>query len=142
MAMKGFPAFLKAQHYPSLPIWLFSVISRHSLRMSYPSTEKQLVYSTAQDDWAEQFDVILNQNGPECSIKNRWLHIIPQSSMMRGSLVSYQGHGIWDTNKSLNPCQSSKPSDCLILLFNGISIILGHSKSNPFRRAVVVLYIA
>ena len=42
----------KPQHYWSLIIRLFTVISGHSLGKSYPSAEMQLVYSAAPADWA------------------------------------------------------------------------------------------
>ena len=51
MAIKGYSAFPKAQHYWSLTIRLINVISRTLIWWggggSYPSAEMQLVYSTA-----------------------------------------------------------------------------------------------
>ena len=42
----------KLLHYWNLTMRLFSVISWHSLKGSYPSAEKQSVYSKAPADWA------------------------------------------------------------------------------------------
>ena len=50
MAIKGNPHSPKP--YWNLTIRLFCVIPGHSLGESYPSAEKQSVYSTAPPDWA------------------------------------------------------------------------------------------
>ena len=52
IALKEYSAFPKLQVYRSLSIRLFVFISRTLIRGSYPSAEKQLVYSTAPADWA------------------------------------------------------------------------------------------
>ena len=52
IAIKGYLHSTELQHYWILTIWLFSVISGHSLGDSCPSAELQLVYSTAPADWA------------------------------------------------------------------------------------------
>ena len=49
MVMKGFPHSSKLQHYLSLMIRLFSVISR-TLGEFYPSVEMQLVFSITPVD--------------------------------------------------------------------------------------------
>ena len=50
---RGTPHSSKLQHYWNLTIRLFSVISRILVGGgSYPSAEKQFVYSTAPADWA------------------------------------------------------------------------------------------
>ena len=48
----------KIKHYWNLTIRLFSVISRNSFGGSFPSTEKQSVYSTAPANWAN-FQLLL-----------------------------------------------------------------------------------
>ena len=55
MAIKGYSAFPKFQHYWNLTIRLFSVKNRTLIWVgvgSYPSAEKQSVYSTAPANWA------------------------------------------------------------------------------------------
>ena len=53
--MKGCSAFPKFQHHCNLTIRLFSVISKTLVgRGSSSSAEKQLVYSTAQANWAKK----------------------------------------------------------------------------------------
>ena len=58
MAMKGYSHSPKLQHYSNFTIRLFNVISGLSLgRRSYPSAEKQSVYSTAPANWTMKLEV-------------------------------------------------------------------------------------
>ena len=52
MAMKEY----SLQHYRSLTIGLFCVVSRIHARESYPSAKMQSVYSAAPTDWAGLLD--------------------------------------------------------------------------------------
>ena len=52
--LRGTPHSPKLQHCWNLTIRLFRVISGHSVGESYPSAEKQSVYSTASANWATQ----------------------------------------------------------------------------------------
>ena len=62
MAMKGYSASPKLQHCWNLTIRLFSVICRTLVSGgSYPSAEKQSVYSTAPTDWARRFFFVLHR---------------------------------------------------------------------------------
>ena len=57
MAIKGYSTFPKLRHYWTLTMILFSVISRTLVgRRSYPSAEKQSVYSTAPAHWASHIE--------------------------------------------------------------------------------------
>ena len=62
--MKRDTTFPKLQHYWSLTIRLFSVISGHSLGESYPSAEMQSVYLQPQPNGPRSlwimFEMILN----------------------------------------------------------------------------------
>ena len=58
---EGTPHSLKLQHYWSLTIRLFNVISKTLVGgWSYPSAEMQSVYSTVPSDWAGRFCFFLN----------------------------------------------------------------------------------
>ena len=55
MGMKGFSVFPKTPVLLETHLHIVVSYSGHSLRGSYPSTEKQSVYSTAPADWARAF---------------------------------------------------------------------------------------
>ena len=63
LAVKGFPHSPKLQYCWNLTIRLFSVINRTFIEVgSYPSAEKQSVYSTAPADWAKSFFIIVSRS--------------------------------------------------------------------------------
>ena len=138
MAMKGYSAFPNLQHYWNLTIRLLRVISRILIWAgSYPTTEKQSVYSTAPANWAsDERDETINPIKSECSkltqkvykTRHDWVDKLIHMELckkLKFEQIVYAQSKIcleewdvqtplrfWDTNGSSNLGQTTRPSEC------------------------------